>query len=105
MARTEDIMPAPNPSNGEATTAQAALEALAAALDPGEFVTSLTSGYGRRPFLTVTSRHAAIGDNIYTDTLTYWWSWAERIAPATDPRAAAAEISRVLGTSAGPSHG
>lgn len=91
--------------DGDTTAPQDALEALGAVLDPGEFVTSLTSGYGCRPFLTVTSRHAAIGDNIYADTTAYFWSWAERIAPSSDPRAAAAEISRVLGIAPGPSHG
>ena len=45
------------------TTCQAALERLDAALDPGEFATTLTSSPGRL-CLSVTSRHAAIGDDI-----------------------------------------
>jgi hypothetical protein len=87
------------------TTSQAALERLADALDAREFSTALTASPGRRPFLTVTNRHAALGDTIYADTTAYYWSWAERIAPAADPQAAAAEISRVLGTVPEPSHG
>jgi hypothetical protein len=84
---------------------QAALERLAAALSPRDFATALTAGPGHRPFLTVTSRHIGFGDNIYADPIAYTWSWCEQIAPASDPLAAAAEISKVLGTSAGPSHG
>jgi len=73
-------------------------EALAAALDPGDFATSLTATAGRPPRLNVTSRHAAIGDDIYADHQAFWWSWAGRIAPATDPAAAARKISSVLRT-------
>ena len=36
-----------------------------AALDARAFVTVLTAGPGHGPFLTVTSRHAGVGDNIY----------------------------------------
>jgi hypothetical protein len=87
------------------TTSQAALERLVAALDSREFATTLSLSPGTRPFLAVTSRHAAIGDNIYTDTIAYCWSWAERIGPTADPQAAAAEISKVLGVAPAPSHG
>jgi hypothetical protein len=82
------------------TSSQEALECLAAALDPNEFVTSLSSGYGCRPYLTVTSRHAALGDNVYADATAYTWSWAEHIASTSHPHAAA-EISRFLGTGPG----
>jgi hypothetical protein len=83
----------------------AALERLDAALGPRDFVTVLTAGPGHRPFLTVTSRHAGVGDNIYADTRAYWWSWFELIGPASNPQAAAAEITRVLGIGPQPSHG
>jgi hypothetical protein len=98
-------MPADGPGTSHPTGSQAALEALADALDPREFATTLTASPGRRPFLAVTNRHATLGDNIYADTTAYFWSWAECIAPATDPQAAAAEISRVLGTVPQPAHG
>ena len=44
-----------SPSPDDTTARQAALEALAAALDPGDFATSLTTTAGRPPKLSVTS--------------------------------------------------
>ena len=85
-----------SPSPDDITARQAALEALAAALDPGDFATSLTATAGRPPRLNVTSRHAAIGDDIYADHQAFWWSWAERIAAASDLDQAAARIAHVL---------
>ena len=84
---------------------QAALEALAAALDPRDYITTLTSGYGRAPRLTVTSRHADFGDDIYADSSSYWWSWAERIATVDDPMAAARAVASVLRAVPEPSRG
>lgn len=74
---------------------QAALECLAAALDSGDYATTLTTGPGRL-HLSVTNRHAQIGDDIWADNRAYWWSWGEWIAPAGDPAAAARRISVVL---------
>ena len=74
----------------------AALERLAAALDPGEFATTLTAGPARHPRLAVTSRDACIGDDIQADHIAYWWSWGERIGPIGDAPAAARKISSVL---------
>jgi hypothetical protein len=76
--------------------ATAALEHLAAALDTGEFATTLTSHPGHPPCLAVTSRHAQIGGDIHADHRAFWWSWGERIAPVTDPPAAARKISSAL---------
>jgi hypothetical protein len=84
---------------------RAALVALAAALDPRDFVTTLTTGPGRRPCLSVASRHAQIGDDICADHRGYYWSWAERIAPLTDPHAAASKITTVLRTTPRPADG
>jgi hypothetical protein len=95
----------PGDAAGDTPAETAALERLDAALDPGLFVTALTAGPGHRPFLTVTSRHLGMGDNIYADTTAYWWSWCERIAATSHPCAAAAEISRILGVVPEPSHG
>jgi hypothetical protein len=64
----ETTMPADDPGTSHPTGPQAALEALAAALDSREFATALTASPGRRPCLAVTNRHAALGDNIYADT-------------------------------------
>ena len=75
---------------------KAALEALAAALDPRDYITTLVSGQGRTPHLTVISRHADFGDDIYADGQSYWWSFAERIAAVDDPLAAARKVTSVL---------
>jgi hypothetical protein len=67
-------MPAPDLSPGGTPAPRAALVALAAALDPREFATSLTATPGRPPRLSVTNRYAAIGDDICADHRAYWWS-------------------------------
>jgi hypothetical protein len=72
-----------------------ALDRLAAALDPREFATTLTTGPGRTR-LSVTSRHAAIGDDIWADHRAYYYSWGEWIASVSDPSTAARMISSVL---------
>ena len=80
---------------------QAALETLAAALDPSQF-TIVTQRTGTRPArLRVVSRAASrLTEDIYAGRGYYWWSWAERISPTTDPAAAAAKITQVLHTTA-----
>ena len=83
------------PSPGEITVPQAALETLTDALDPARFATTLTASPGR-PRLTVTSRHAQIGDDIWADHRAFYWSWGEWIAPISDPATAARMISVVL---------
>jgi hypothetical protein len=86
-------------ADGSATsdipTSRAALVALAAALDPREFATALTTGPGRVS-LSVTNRHAQIGDVIWADHRAFYWSWGEWIAPVSDPATAARMISVVL---------
>ena len=98
-------MQAPAPSPGDTPAPRAALVALAAALDPREFATTLTNSPGRRLCLSVTSRHAAIGDDITADNRAYYWSWSERIGPLADPQAAAQKVTRVLRSVPEPSHG
>jgi hypothetical protein len=99
-------MPARDPSPGEATTTpRTALVALGAALFPREFALTLTSRPGRRPCLSVTNRHAAIGDDITADRRAYYYSWGQWIAPISDPQAAARKISAVLRAVPAPSHG
>ena len=94
-----------SPGTSDIPGPRAALVALAAALDPREFAVTLTTRPGRRPCLSVTSRHAAIGDDITADPTAYWWSWGERIGPVHDPSAAACKISAVLRTVPEPAHG
>jgi hypothetical protein len=85
------------------TTSQAALQRLDAALDPAQFATTLTSTPGRL-CLSVTSRHAAIGDDIFADHRAYYYSWGEWIAPVSDPATAARMISAVLRSVPQPAH-
>ena len=94
-----------SPSPDGIPAPRAALVALAAALDPREFAVTLTTRPGRRPCLSVTSRHAAIGDDITADPTAYYWSWGERIGPLHDPSAAARKISAVLRAVPEPAHG
>ena len=74
---------------------RAALENLDAALDPREYATTFTTRPGRT-CLSVTNRHAAIGDDIWADHRAYYYSWGEWIAPISDPETAARMISTVL---------
>ena len=76
-------------------TATDALERLADVLDPAEYTTTLTTGPGRTS-LSVTNRHAHIGDVIRADNRAYYWSWGEWIAPISDLATAARMISAVL---------
>ena len=87
------------------TTCRAALVRLAAELDPRDFATTLTAAPGRAPRLTVTSRHADIGDDIWADHQAFFWSWAERIGPLSDPAAAARKITSVLRATPQPTYG
>jgi hypothetical protein len=79
-----------------------ALDRLAAALDRSEFATTLTTGPGHTS-LSVTSRHAAIGDDIWADHRAYY-SWGEWIAPISDPATAARMINAVLRAVPQPAH-
>jgi hypothetical protein len=73
------------------------LERLAAGLDAQAYAVTLVTSGGSRPRLHVTSRGAKVlTESIYSDGEFFWWGWAERIAPVTDPRAAVAAIGRVL---------
>jgi hypothetical protein len=98
-------MPAPDPSPGDIPAPRAALVALAAALDPRDFATSLTATPGRPARLSVTNRQAAIGDDICADHRAYYWSWGEWIASTSDPATAARMITSVLRTTPQPTHG
>jgi hypothetical protein len=97
-------MPGPDTAHSDIPAPRAALVALAAALDPREFAVTLTNRPSRVS-LSVTSRHAAIGDDITADHRAYYWSWAERIGPLSDPQAAARRVSSVLRAVPEPSHG
>lgn len=84
---------------------RAALEDLAALLDPREHVTVLITGGGRPPRLAVAHRHLPLAEDIYADARCYWWGWAERIGPVTSPATAAGAVSSRLRARPGPAHG
>ena len=93
---------APQPAHASPA---AALEALAAALGSRAFATTLVTGPGREPRLTVTSRLSRLGEDISADT-SYRWSWAEPICTVDEPFTAAQKIATVLRTAAPePAHG
>jgi hypothetical protein len=85
----------PGDAAGDTPAVTAALKRLDAVLDPAEFATTLINS-PRRLCLSVASRHAQIGDDIWADHRAYYYSWGEWIAPVSDPLTAARMISTVL---------
>ena len=54
---------------------------------------------GRLPYLDVRNPRAGrLAEAVYVQGSSYWWSWAERIAPREDATATAAILARVLRT-------
>jgi hypothetical protein len=90
---------------GDTAASQAALESLAAALDPRDHVTALVAERGRIPCLTISSRHTALTEDIRADSDLFGWSWAEPLGPMDDLPGAARKITNVLGTARQPSAG
>jgi hypothetical protein len=78
----------------------AALERLATALGPG-FVTTLVTGAGQRPWLTVARRGGQAAADVYVEAGGFWWGWAEPIGPTADPLAAAHQVSAALAAAPG----
>jgi hypothetical protein len=94
------------PRHAPAACPTADLEALATALGPEHFATVLITGRGRLPHLAVTSRrYAQLTESIYAQDGWFWWSWAERIAPASDIEGTAGKIALVLRVAPAPSRG
>src|SRR5260370_1390657 len=89
-------MPPPAASPSCHPASLGALAALAAALDPRDFATTMTARHGRPSCLTVTNRRAQFGDDIHADRRAYYWSWDERIGPINDPPAAARKVTAAL---------
>lgn len=100
-----DSRPSRTPAVSPRSGAKAALEALAAALDPGDHTAELVTGDGPCPYLLVASRHAQLNETICADDDCYWWPWGQPIAAVTNPQAAAAKISYVLAATPTRSHG
>jgi hypothetical protein len=84
-----------------ARTRIAYLESLGDELRDRGFAVRLTIPQGGPPSLHVVNPHAsALAENILAEATAgawwFWWSWAERIAPADDPTEAADRVTRVL---------
>jgi hypothetical protein len=78
-------------------TDTADLEKLAAELGAHGLATTITIPDGRPPYLTAQNPDAsALTETILADQGFYWWSWAERIGPASDVAAAASRVAHVL---------
>jgi hypothetical protein len=82
-----------------AQAAEAALETLADMFSRRDYITVLVMRAGRPPGLTVAIRHGWRAEAIYACDGWYWRACAERIAPISDPAAAAATIASALGAS------
>ncbi len=77
----------------------AELEKLAAELDGQTYAVALLTGDGKRPRLHISNRRAEqLAEYVYSDGESFWWGWAQPIAPVADLDAAAAAIDRVLRT-------
>ena len=92
-------------SSGAAGTVQACaerLDQLGPALAPFGMTASLVTPAGRVPSLRVVNPAApALAEDVYAGCCEdgswwFWWSWAERIAAASDLDQAAARIAHVL---------
>jgi hypothetical protein len=86
-------------------TAEAALKALDGQLDRRHYATTLHTDGGQPPRLTVTNRHAQLGEDIYADEASYWWPWGQPIAAIGNPKAAASKVAAVLAATPEPAHG
>jgi hypothetical protein len=84
------------------------LEGLADALRQHGLAPRLVAPLGRVPSLHVVNPAAsALAEDIFAGPCQdgqwwFWWSWAERIAPAADLSGAAARIRHVLADRSGP---
>jgi hypothetical protein len=101
-------MTTPIPAAGTLPEAAELLEALAAELTRQGWTAQLHAPPGRIPSLSVTNPAATVlSDHVIAapardGTWCYWWSWAQRIAPAAAPTRAAKMIIRVLRTADQP---
>lgn len=75
----------------------AELEQLAAEVSARGLEARLFTPPGRRPYLHVRNPQTALlAEDIYVEAGYYWWSWAERLAAASDTATAATMVARVL---------
>jgi hypothetical protein len=92
----------------DTTTATHALETLATELTAHGWTARLHTPDGRLPSLYVQNPDAEkLSEHIYAGptadgTWSYWWSWADTIAPTADLAGTATTIVRVLRAAAQP---
>ncbi len=73
------------------------LAKLAAEVDGGDYLARVVTPHGRRPYLDVRNRHAdLLTERIYAGDGSFWFGWAERIAPLGEVGKAAEIVMRVL---------
>lgn len=78
---------------------QADLERLAMELTKYGLRAELCTAPGKLPYLHVRNPEASVlSERVYAQADSFWYSWAQRIAGCDDAGAAAATLSRVLGT-------
>jgi hypothetical protein len=79
------------------TTETADLEKLGAALTAMGYQAQVRTPAGRLPYLDVRNPQASVlSEQVYVQGESYWWSWAERIAPRDHVTTAAGILARVL---------
>ena len=93
------------PNASVAGTARSHLEPLAEALSKRGLLASVTRIGDGPSFIDVVNREAPdLAESIFAAQTGgdwwFWWSWAERIAPATDIEPTADRIARVLASAA-----
>src|SRR5437588_7409551 len=98
-------MPPRTPSPGDATAPQAAPEAPAEVPGPRDYVTTLVTGPGRVPRPAVTGRRVWLTGDGPAGYRPGRAGWAEPLAAAGDPRAAAELIVKLLRPAPEATHG
>jgi hypothetical protein len=94
-----DIMTASAGNIDSTREDQADLERLAVELRQCGLQAELCTPPGKLPYLHVRNPEASVlSERVYAQADSFWYSWAERIAGCDDAGAAAAILSRVLGT-------
>ena len=80
----------------------AELERLGTELQALGFKADVRTHGDRLPYLDVKNPRASIlGERVYAQGDSYWWSWAERISRCEDVTKAAATLANVLRTVSG----
>lgn len=99
MSRQEKDHHEPEPFWGKAQDldASARFKELGALLGDRGYQAQLIATQGRRPRLQVRNPDVPmLAEDVYAESGWFWYAFAERIAPDSEPAAAAAKIAHVL---------